>query len=165
MLNFFGRLSCWVSWAVVLGMACSFAYAQQPPRISPVLPEGVGEQKIAEFLSSLRPPAQLGSIESGASLKLGLPDIAASGPVAVQLVSEIPRTESMWLITLDAQPDGGSTLLASVTLTPSVIARVELSVNLYKSQHLMLLVRAGGRYHSVHRHIKIGSPVQNRVQK
>lgn len=171
MLNELGRVRRWLAVAAACSVGLSaFQALAQPLPGGPrggqgALGAGASEAKLREFLGTLKPPVAPSALESGQSLKLALPDIAVSGPVKVQMASELPRTEAMWLLTLDPHPDGGSTLLASVSLTSSVAARTELTVNLFKSQHLMLLVRAGGKYHSVHRHIKIGTPANERDQK
>jgi predicted secreted protein len=148
--------------AVVVCYMAGLAQAQAPtlPGGNPglELPPGGSSQKVNEFLGTLKPPTNFKALENGNNLKLVVPDIAASGPVHVGMSSTLPRTDALWLLTLEARPDGGSPQFLSVALEPSTQPEVNMVVNLYKTQHLLLVARAGGKYYGVHRQIKVGVP-------
>lgn len=145
--------------AGLIGLIASQAQAQTPPGAKPAveLPAGASAQKVNEFLATLKPPTTVQTLENGNNLKLVVPDIAASGPVSVGISSTLPRTDAIWLLTLDPQPDGGTPLFGSVLLEPSAQPQLNMTVNLYKTQHLLLVVRASGKYHGVQRQIKVGT--------
>jgi hypothetical protein len=143
---------------VLANMAHTQAQAQTAPAAAPrfVLPMDVKGQKANELLATLKPPANLQALQIGNNLKLVVPDITASGPVAVEMTSTLPRTDAMWLLTLDPQPDSGSALFAAITLEPAALPQAQLNINLYKTQHLLMVVRAAGKYYGVHKHVKVG---------
>lgn len=146
--------------AGLIGLSVALAQAQAPapagskPAVE--LPPGANPQKANEFLGTLKPPTTVQTLENGNNLKLVVPDIAASGPVSVGMSSTLPRTDGMWLLTLDPQPDGGAPLFGSVALEPAAQPQVNMTVNLYKTQHLLLVVRASGKYYGVQRQVKVG---------
>ena len=142
----------------VLCLLIGLALAQTPPTAKPglELPPGSSAQKINEFLITLKPPTNFQALENGNNLKLAMPDIAASGPINISVASTLPRTDAMWLFTLDPRPDSGSPVFFAVTLEPTAQPEMSIAVNLYKTQHVMLVARAGGKYYAVHRQIKIG---------
>lgn len=125
---------------------------------------GLASQKVNEILASLRPPTSLTNLGKGSDLLLEFSDVAAVGTVRVKMVSTIPRTEGMWLLTLSSRPEGGSALLGSIALGPSAMPEATFMLNLARSQELLLVVRAAGKYYAVQREIKIGhtSPAQSR---
>ena len=150
------------NWCAVLavGLSCIGAHGQpaSPPGAKPglVLPAGASAQKVNEFLATLKPATNFQSLEIGNNLKLGLTDIVESGSVRVTMSSTLPRTDAMWLLTLAGQPEGGGPLFGALALEPSAQPDASLVVKLYKTQHLLLVVRAAGKYYGVHRHIKVG---------
>lgn len=160
------RASCFV---LGLSLAGSCAHAQNlaalAPKSSLALPTGASDQKVNEFLATLRPATSFQTLETGNNLKLATPDISASGAILVEMTSTLPRTDTMWLLTLAPQPEGGGPLFGTVTLEPAAQPIASLVIKLYKAQHLMLVARAGGKYYAVHRHIKVGDPTSAGAKK
>lgn len=150
------------NWCCVLSVGLLCLGAQGQPTAVPgakpglVLPADASAQKVNEFLATLKPATNFQSLEVGNNLKLGLSDIVASGSVRVAMSSTLPRTDAMWLLTLAGQPESGGPLFGAVTLEPAAQPDASLVVKLYKTQHLLLVVRAAGKYYGVHRHIKVG---------
>lgn len=155
--------------ALGLGLASVWAYGQvnASAGAKPVLalPVGANVQKVNEFLATLKPPTSLQSLEVGNNLKLGVADIVEGGAVQVAMSSTLPRTDAMWLLTMAAQPEGGGVLFGSLMLEPSAQPEASLRVKLYKAQHLLLVVRSGGKYYGVHRHVKVGETSSHGVSK
>ena len=147
-------------FAMSFSVLCAWALGQVPVSKSAnsgvALPAGTSAQKVNEFLATLRPATSFQTLEMGNNLKLSLADIVESGTVRVGMSSTLPRTDAMWLLSMAAQPEGGGALFAAVTLEPSSQPDVSLAVKLYKTQNILLVVRAGGKYYGVHRHIKVG---------
>lgn len=146
--------------SLCMGLSCSWVYGQglaaSVAKPGLLLPSGVNPQKVNEILATLRPPSSVQTLEQGNNLKLGLSDIVESGLTRISMSSTLPRTDAMWLLSLAAQPEGGGALFGSVTLEPAAHPEVSMVVKLYKTQHLLLVVRAAGKYYGVHRHIKVG---------
>jgi hypothetical protein len=143
-----------------VGLSCYGVFAQvvatgvAKPGL--MLPSGVSPQKVNEILATLRPSTSVQALEVGNNLKLGVSDIVESGLTRVAMSSSLPRTDAMWLLSLAAQPEGGGPLFGAVMLEPAAHPNVSMVVRLYKSQHLLLVVRAAGKYYGVQRHIKVG---------
>ncbi|MEN9587867.1 MAG: hypothetical protein RIT15_1442 [Pseudomonadota bacterium] len=137
-----------------------FAHAESPssPKGNMDLPNGITTEKVNEFLATLRPPITFQSLERGNNLKLLAPDIAQNGLIKIGIFSALPKTDSIWLLTLDAQLDSGSAMLASFSLGTTVQPQLNIFLNLYKTQSLLLVARSGGKYYGVVREIKIGTP-------
>src|SRR6476469_1212338 len=96
----------------VLQLAClllsttaffDLSMAQSPPAANPpgafTLPVGASSKKVDEFLATLKPPTTTKALLSGNDLLLDVPDIASAGPLRAKVVSTIPRTDGMWLLT------------------------------------------------------------------
>jgi len=143
-----------------IGASCAWVYGQSAATsaatLGLALPSGVNPQKVNEFLATLRPTTNLQTLEKGNNLKLGFSGIVESGLTRVSMSSTLPRTDAMWLLSLSAQPEGGGPLFGTVTLEPAAHPDVSMVVKLYKTQHLLLLVRSAGKYYGVHRQIKVG---------
>ena len=56
--------------------------AAQPQKSNITLPSGASAKKVDEFLSTLRPPTNFNTLESGNDILLEFPDIAAQGQFA-----------------------------------------------------------------------------------
>ncbi len=123
------------------------------------LPAGASAKKVDEFLATLRPPTSLKALESGNDLLLDFPAIAAAGPIAFKAISTMPRTDGMWLLSLSPQPESGVPLFASVMFETSALPEISLLLNLAKTQPILLVARAGGKYYGLHREIKVGVPM------
>ena len=104
-------------------------------------------------------------LQSGNDLLLDFPAIAAAGPIAFKAVSTMPRTDGMWLLSLSPQPESGVPLFASVLLETSALPEVTLLLNLAKTQSILLVVRAGGKYYGLQREIKVGIPMPTPIAK
>ncbi len=143
-----------------ISVSCAWVYGQGAATSAATpglaLPSAVNPQKVNEFLATLRPPTNLQTLEKGNNLKLGFSGIVESGLTRVSMSSTLPRTDAMWLLSLSAQPEGGGPLFGTVTLEPAAHPDVSMVVKLYKTQHLLLVVRAAGKYYGVHRQIKVG---------
>lgn len=129
------------------------------PKAGLSLPVGASERKTNAFLATLRPPTSIQTLESGNDLLLEFPTIATAGHIRFKAVSTIPRTDGMWLLSLSPQPESGDALFAAVTLEPSALPEATLLLNLEKTQPILLVVRAGGKYYGLQREIKIGVPM------
>ena len=162
----FGRIAQAVIFSTVLG--CALPVHAQPAggnRTDLTLPAGASAKKADEFLATLRPPTSLKVLQSGNDLLLDFPAIAAAGPIAFKAVSTMPRTDGMWLLSLSPQPESGVPLFASVLLETSALPEVTLLLNLAKTQSILLVVRAGGKYYGLQREIKVGIPMPTPIAK
>lgn len=128
---------------------------QAPPPAVP-LPPNIDGKKADEFLATLRPPTNLKALNSGNDLLLEFPAVSPAGSVRFRIVSTVPRTDGMWLLSLSAQPDSGGALFAGVTIETSALPEATLLLNIEKTQPILLIVRAGGKYYGVQREIKVG---------
>ncbi len=133
--------------------------ATAAPKATLQIPAGASAKKADEFLATLRPPTSVGALGSGNDLLLEFPAIAAAGPIHFKAVSTIPRTDGLWLLSLSPQPESGAALFATVTLEPSALPEATLLLDLAKTQPILLVVRAGGKYYGLQREIKIGMPM------
>jgi hypothetical protein len=145
-------------WALAGSMAWQSAHAQTSPSVaaSVVFPAGLPTKKVDEFLATLRPPTSFKALLSGNDLLLNSPDIARSGTVHVKAVSTIPRTDAMWLLTMQAMPDSGSAMFVGVQFDVSALPEINVPLQLFKTQSVLLVVRAGGKYYGLSREIKVG---------
>lgn len=150
-------LTAW-SWSVHSGAQTS---SPSKAQAGLALPSGASAKKVDEFLATLRPPTSIQALESGNDLLLDLPDIAAAGPVRVNAISTMPGTDGMWLLSLSPQPESGAALFAAVTLAPASLPDTTFLLNLTKTQPILLIARAGGKYYGLQREIKIGIPTLN----
>lgn len=129
------------------------------------LTSGSTEKRADEFLATLRPPTSVQALESGNDLSLDFPPIAPSGPVRFKIVSTIPRTDGLWLLSLSRQPESGAALFAAISLEPSALPEVSLLLTLNKTQSVLLVAKAGGKYYGLQREIKIGQNAAPSGQK
>jgi len=129
------------------------------------LPLGSTAKRADEFLVTLRPPISVQALESGNDLLLDFPFIAPAGLVRFKIVSTISRTDGLWLLSLSRQPESGSALFASVALEPPALPEVSLLLTLSKTQSVLLVARAGGKYYGLQREIKIGQTTAPSGQK
>jgi hypothetical protein len=162
----FGRIAQTTVFLTVLACALpAQAQAAAGSRNDFVLPAGASAKKADEFLATLRPPTSLKALESGNDLLLEFPAIAAAGPIPFKAVSTMPRTDGMWLISLSPQPESGVPLFASVILETSALPEISLLLNLAKTQSILLVARAGGKYYGLQREIKVGIPMTGPIAK
>ena len=142
------------------GFAARFAQAQAAVPGAPgptlVLPAGASAQKADAFLATLKPPTSVKALLSGNDLLLEVPDITASGPVRTKIVSTIARTDGLWLLSLHPAPDSGNALFAALQIDVAALPEATLTLQLYKTQPLLLVVRAGGKYYGTYRDVKVG---------
>lgn len=124
-----------------------------------LLPAGAFAKKADEFLAALRPPTSLQKLESGNDLLLEFSPVVSAGPVRFKMVSTMPRTDGMWLLSLSPQPDSGVSLFLSISLEPSALPEATVLLSLRATEHVLFVARAGGRYYGLVREIKIGQPV------
>lgn len=136
-----------------------------PSKTGFALPASASAKKANEFLATLRPPTSIQALESGNDLLLDFPAIATAGPIRFKAVSAMPRTDGMWLLSLSPQPESGSALFATVMLEPSALPEATLLLDLAKTQPILLVVRAGGKYYGLQREIKIGVPMSPPIAK
>lgn len=120
------------------------------------LPLNADGKKVDEFLATLRPPTNLKSLISGNDLLLEFPAVTSSGPVRFRVVSTVPRTDGLWVLSLHSQPDSGAALFASVAIEPSAFPEASLLLNIEKTQPVLLVVRSSGKYYGLQREIKVG---------
>lgn len=164
---------CWRAFFSCLFFAIGFSFfsharsqtATQPTKLNITLPAGASTKKADEFLATLRPATSFSALESGNDLLLEFPDVAIAGGIRIKIISAMPNTDGMWLLSLSPQPDGGNTLLAALTLTQSSLPEATLLLNLFKTQSILLVVRSGGKYYGLQREIKIGTPSSAPVKK
>lgn len=146
--------------ALPFGFAARSARAQAAVPGAPgptlVLPTGASAQKADAFLATLKPPTSVKALLSGNDLLLEVPDIAASGPVRTKIVSTIARTDGLWLLSLHPAPDSGNALFAALQIDVAALPEATLTLQLYKTQPLLLVVRAGGKYYGTYRDVKVG---------
>ncbi|WP_156919849.1 hypothetical protein [Comamonas composti] len=148
------QLAVLVSLGLGYFLSCNAQPAPSPK--SPAFAKPANTQKVDAFLGTLTPSTSFQKLESGNDLLLEFPAVAAAGPVEVKIVSTIPRSDRVWLLSLSPAPDGPSPLFASVSLEPSALPKVSLLLDLQRTQDLLLVVRANGKYYGLHRQIKIG---------
>lgn len=121
-----------------------------------VFPIGASTKKVDEFLATLRPPTTAKALHAGNDLLLDLPDIVAAGPVRAKIVSTITRTDGMWLLSMHPLPDSGSALFAGVQIDVAALPEATLALQFYKTQTVLLVARAGGKYYATYREVKVG---------
>ncbi len=141
-----------------LGAFCgSVAQAQNAAPVAAInLPLGASTKKVDEFLATLRPPTSYKALLSGNDLLLQVPDIARSGAVKAKVVSTIARTDGMWLLSMHAMPDSGSALFVGLQFDVSALPEASLVLQLYKTQPVLLVTRAAGKYYGLYREVKVG---------
>jgi hypothetical protein len=143
----------------VCAFGLAFSNAQSPP-VAPqqgmVLPNGASAKKVDEFLATLRPPTTFKTLLSGNDLLLEVPDIARAGSVKAKAVSTIARTDGMWLLSLHLTPDSGSAMFVGMQFDVSALPEATLNLQLYKTQPVLLVARAGGKYYGIFREVKVG---------
>jgi hypothetical protein len=161
--TFLLRATPWVRslvCAAVWVFTGAFAQAQAPAAIAGpgalVLPVGASAKKADEFLATLRPPTSFKALLSGNDLLLDIPDIARAGRVRAKVVSTIARTDGMWLLNLHATPDTGNALFLGMQLDVSALPEATVSLLLQKTQPVLLVARAGGKYYGLYREVKVG---------
>jgi hypothetical protein len=140
-------------------LGSAFTYAQNSPPIAqtgPALPADASAKKADEFLATLRPPTSFKALLSGNDLLLDVPDIARAGSVKAKAVSTIARTDAMWLMSLHAMPDSGNALFVGLQFDMSALPEATLNLQLYKTQMVLLVARAGGKYYGTFREVKVG---------
>ena len=93
---------------------------------------------------------------TGNDLLLDVPDIARAGSVKAKAVSTVARTDGMWLLSLHAAPDSGSALFVGMQFDVSALPEATLNLQLYKTQPVLLVARAGGKYYGIYREVKVG---------
>ena len=145
--------------AVGLTLGPTSASAQSPAislQTGMALPNGASSKKADEFLATLRPPTTYKALLSGNDLLLDVPDIARAGSVKAKAVSTIARTDGMWLLSLHAAPDSGSALFVAMQFDVSALPEATLNLQLYKTQPVLLVARAGGKYYATFREVKVG---------
>jgi len=152
-----------IRYSLLLALSCGYvlAGAQVPPvqgKVELTLPAGASAKKANEFLATLKPATTLQALENGNDLLLEFPSIAAAGPVKFKVVSTMPRTDGLWLLSLSQQPESGASLFAALTLEPSALPEATLLLTLRNTQTILLVARAGGKYYGLLREIKIGQP-------
>jgi predicted secreted protein len=141
--------------ALLAGLAATSSHVLAQTVEAP--PEPIFNLKTAgEVLAALTPATSLEKLESGNDLLLEVPDVARSGEVPVHLVSIMPRTEGLWLLTL--QPDGqaAGALLRKFRFGPHEPPEARTTVRLEATQTLLLVASANGRYFGVRREVKVG---------
>lgn len=143
--------------AMALGLgACAHLHAQESTPADPLL-----SLKTAEaVLAALTPPTSLDKLESGNELLLDVPDIVRSGEVSVHLVSVMPRTQRMWLLTLQPDEQAPGALLAQFKFGPRQPPEADATVSLNATQTLLLVAQAADRYFGVRREVKVGFDVK-----
>ena len=140
-------------------LGAAVTHAQSPPAGAPTgvqLPADASAKKADEFLATLRPPTTFKALLSGNDLLLDVPDIARSGSVKVKAISTIARTDAMWLLSLHAMPDSGNALFVGLQFDVSALPEATLNLQLYKTQPVLLVARAGGKYYGIFREVKVG---------
>jgi hypothetical protein len=144
--------------AASLGLACAGALAQSPASDKPPADPLFAHKTADAVLAALTPPASLDKLESGNELLLDVPDVVRDGDVTVHLVSVMPRTQQMWLLTLRPDdPANGSALLAKFKFQTGEPPEACTTVTLATTQTLLLVALAGGRYFGVKREVKVGA--------
>ena len=144
-------------WVCVVG--ATFANAQAPvaaPVTGMTLPNGASTKRADEFLATLRPPTTFKALIVGNDLLLEVPDIAKAGSVKAKVVSTIARTDGMWLVSLHPTPDSGTAMFVSMQFEIAALPEATLNLQLYKTQPVLLVARAGGRYYGIYREVKVG---------
>lgn len=143
--------------------ATQSAFAQSTPAAAATpgainFPIGASTKKVDEFLATLRPPTTSKALLAGNDLLLEVPDIVAAGPVRAKIVSTITRTDGMWLLSMHPLPDSGSALFAGVQIDVAALPEATLALQFYKTQPVLLVARAGGKYYATYREVKVGQP-------
>jgi hypothetical protein len=138
-------------------ISLSTVYAQSTaPAGGQILPIGASAKKVDEFLATLRPPTSFKALLNGNDLLLDVPDIARAGPVRVKAISTIARTDAMWLLTLHPMPDSGSAMFVGTQFNVAALPEMTLTLQLYKTQPVLLVARAGGKYYGFNKEVKVG---------
>jgi hypothetical protein len=107
-------------------------------------------------LAALTPAVTLDKLESGNELLLDVPDVVRSGEVIVRVTSVMPRTQRMWLLTLQPDAQAAGALLAQFKFGPHEPPQARATVHLDATQTLLLVAQARGRYFGVRREVKVG---------
>lgn len=131
--------------------------AQQPAAAVP-LPAGALAVMANRILASLKPATSIDKLLAGNDVLLEFRSVARAGVNRVRVVSGMPRTDALWLLTLSPAPDAGGALLASAFFETGTKPEATIFTNLEHTQPLLAVVRAGGAYYGVIREIKIGKP-------
>lgn len=130
--------------------------AAATPRRLPASSPLFGKPTVEAVLSGLNPPVVLNQITPGNDLLLDIPDVAATGPVQVHLLSAMAKTEEFWLLSSVPDSASGSALLASFVFDNDAVPEVTFPIKVEKTQMLTFLAKVGGRYYGVQREIKVG---------
>ena len=147
--------------SVVCLAASHNSFSQTAPAPIPAagaitFPLGTSTKKVDEFLATLRPPTTAKALLAGNDLLLDVPDIVAAGPVRAKIVSTITRTDGMWLLSMHPLPDSGSALFAGLQIDIAALPEATLALQFYKTQTVLLVARAGGKYYGAYREVKVG---------
>lgn len=153
-------------------LAVQSAFSQTAPAPATIaaagainFPPSASMKKVDEFLATLRPPTTAKALLAGNDLLLDLPDIVAAGPVRAKVVSTITRTDGMWLLSMHPLPDSGSALFAGLQIDIAALPEATLTLQFYKTQTVLLVVRAGGKYYGTYREVKVGQTNARGVSK
>ena len=132
-----------------------FSQTQSTTKIS--IPATANSKKADEFLATLRPATSVAALESGNDILVTYPDLTPPGLIKINIISTMPNTDGIWIISLHPQPENGTAQFAGITLTPNSPPDVTLALNLTKTQSILIVARANGKYYGLQREIKIGA--------
>lgn len=154
-----GPCSALFLYLAFFSLGIPVSYAQSQPagaQVGQALPANASAKKADEFLATLRPPTSFKALLNGNDLLLDVPDIARAGSVKAKVVSTIARTDAMWLLSLHAMPDSGNAMFVGMQFDMSALPEASLNLQLYKTQSVLLVARAGGKYYGIFREVKVG---------
>lgn len=148
----------WVTLASLMHITgVSFAQSTSKTLSSgELVSELMSAENVDKALALLQPSVTKAQIAKSDYLLLDTPPIALPGKISVRMMSELPGTELFILFNNKAkakQPAVLAAKLIPVSAKPDV--RVEVVVD--NTTELMLVAKAGGKFYSAAREIKIGA--------
>jgi hypothetical protein len=144
-----GAMAAW-------GASVGASYAQQPAAVP--LPADATDTLANRVLATFKPSTAVNQLLAGNDVLLEFRSVSRAGINRVRVVSGMPRTDALWLLTLSPAPDAGGALLASAFFETGTQPEASFLTRLEHTQPLLAVVRAGGAYYGVIREIKIGKP-------
>ena len=146
---------------VIAGMleATGLSFAQVTSKIiSPgdLIAELQKAETVEKALTLLQPPVTKTQITKSGYLLLDAPSIALSGKIPVRLMSELPGTELF--ILFNNKPKAKQPAVLAAKLIPvSAKPDVRMEITVDNTTELLLVAKAGGKFYSVAKEIKIGA--------
>lgn len=145
-----------LGWLMLAAQYCHAQAVQKPVAPGELVAELQKAETVDKALAMFQPPLAKAQLTKSDYLLLDVPPIALPGKIQVRLMSELPGTELFVLFNNKAQPKEPAVLVAKlIPSTEKSDVRVEITLD--RTTELLLLAKAGGRYYSVTREVKIAA--------